>query len=1410
MKHDTNERNAIAIVGLAGRFPGAPDVDAFWSMIRDGRSAIRRLTDEELAEAGVSPATSARADYVPFAPVLDHIDAFDASFFGLNPREASVMDPAHRIFLEIAWHAFEHAGYSALPDEGTVAVFATSGAPLYLSENVETNPEIVRSMGEFLVRHTGNDMNFLSTRVSYHMDLRGPSLNVQTACSSALVAVHLACESLLKGNCDMALAGGATVLVPQKEGYTYRDGEILSPDGQCRPFDAASAGTVFGSGAGAIVLKRLSDALDHGDTIHAVIKGSAMNNDGAAKVGYLAPGVDGQVRVIQAALKASGVDASTISYVEAHGTGTRVGDPIEAEAIVSALGAGAARCGIGSVKSNIGHLGEAAGIASLIKTVMALKHRALPPSLGFKSLNPAIAFDDTRFYINASLQDWRSEAPLRCGVTALGAGGTNCHVVLEEAPTALPSEGARVETLFVLSAKAEAALSAAAQNLGQHVRSLDPETLADSAYTLASGRRALPHRRMVVASSPAQAAARLSGMETRHVFSAETAQSSLPVVFMFPGGGAQYAGMAADLYTNEPVFAEAVDACLTIIEPAIGRALRPLMFPAPANLASATRTLEQPSLTLPALFTIEYALTQLFEHWGVSPSASIGHSVGEYVAATHSGVMSLPDALKLVMLRGRLFERTEPGSMIAVALSEKDLRARLPDRVSIAAINAPDLVVASGPVAAVRALQMALEQDGINVTPIRIDVAAHSALLDPILAEFRATCRSIRLSPPTRPFISNVTGDWIKPNQATDPEYWVTHLRSPVRFSDGLETLRRQGPCALLEVGPGRTLTMLAKAQAQPFAHAFNCMRHPQENDSDLACALAAIGRLWTVGASIDWSAFYQDQLRNRVPLPQYAFDRQSYWIAPGKSKAHAAGNALDHRVSPDDWFSTLSFIDAPLIESASSPQPQTWLIISEKPAPARALAAAMKARKIIIASHAAERAFDHPAGWTLDFNTPHHFESLLDAFEARYGAPERIVFLAARDDRFGAFSADKAQARHCLHPLHLLQALGARSEGADITFVTHGLCDADGKALVAERALILGPALVAPRELPNVKVRCIDMPAPGTLAAKRAQASLVRELRASVSDTLVALRDGQRLKRIVSPLALPNDALDSSDWIRENGVYVITGGLGGIGLEIATHMAREKKVRLVLLSRTGLPEGEAAGLIRAQKTPASLYDRLTRIDAMRAQGSDVLSLACDVSDEASLARALDQARSAFGPIRGVLHAAGVIDDAPLMSKTQDDVLKVLGPKVSGTRALDKLIREDLDVFIVFSSVASFLGLPGQADYAAANAYLDAFAKARAKRSAGRTLVINWSAWAETGMAQNEVRRQKLGADATHPCAFAGFEGYRMDGDARIYSATFEPREHWLFTEHQIKDGPALLPGTALVEFARAAVADFA
>ncbi|MCR9193194.1 MAG: SDR family NAD(P)-dependent oxidoreductase [Hyphomonas sp.] len=1402
----------IAIVGMAARFPGAPDVETFWANVRDGVESIVPIDDDALRAAGVSEAEINHPDYVKVCPLLNDVDKFDAGFFGFNPREASVMDPAHRVFLEIAWAAFENAGYTALPEDGKVGVFATAGAPDYYVENVRTHPEIMNSMGDFLVRHTGNDMNFLATRVSYEMDLRGPSMNVQTACSSALVALHMAAQSLRQGECDMALIGGATILIPQGQGYMYRDGEILSPDGHCRPFDAKSAGTVFGSGAGALIVKRLDDALDDGDTIHAVVKGSAINNDGAMKVGYLAPGVDGQANVITDALKAAGVPGESVTYIETHGTGTLVGDPIEVEALNEAYRQHTNKtgyCGIGSVKSNIGHLGETAAAASLIKAVMALKHRQLPPSLGFETPNPAMDLEDSPFYVNKELQDWSVDGPLRCAVTALGAGGTNCHVILEEAPGALPGEDERNKQLLVLSAKTKEALDTASLNLADRLEANPDTDLADAAYTLALGRRPMPHRRIVVAGNHQEAIARLRDPKHKMAATLEASSDRPKTVFMFPGGGAQYAGMGRELYQQDEVYRDAIDACLAIITPKLGRDLKALMYPPADQVESATRTLEQPSLTLPALFATTYALTSLYESWGLEPDAFIGHSMGEYVAACKAGVFSLEDAITLVMLRGELFECIDQGGMLSVPMSEGDVRALAPDTLDIAAVNAPDLCVASGPRDQIDAFQAKLTQEDIESTPIRIDVAAHSRMLDPILERFRSACRKIDFRAPTMPFVSNLTGKWISPQEACDPDYWVNHLRSTVRFADGLQTLRSLGDPVLIEIGPGRTLSMLAKAQETPYRHAFNTVRHPQETASDLEFALASFGKIWAAGASVDWHEFYGTQLRNRIPLPTYPFARDSYWVDARKSASVPESQDLVKRPDMKDWFAQLSYREAPLVRSPRADKDRNWVVFSYSASLAAELLSAMDADGIQVVTPGAAVQRTGSSTWSINFDQSEHFTRVLEEVEEAIGLPDHIVFLTQNSRRSARSHASK-QDRLFLHPTYLAQALGARSEPVQLSILTSGLTDLGGETQDPYQALALGPALTTPRELTHTQARCVDLPN-RTLLRRWSPDLLERlnaELRNESDDTVVALRSSGRWVRTLSPSPIETNETETNEWLREGGVYLITGGLSGIGMEIAQHMARLKPVKLALMARKGLPPESDWDKIVSAEVESQVSQRIQLVRGLRDQGADVMVIAGDVTDTQSLTTALGEIRSCYGPLNGVIHAAGSMDDAPLMIKDAASMKRLLAPKVAGTVNLDKAITEDLDLFVLFSSVAAFLGLPGQVDYTAANAFLDAFARERNSRKPGRSVVINWNAWRDVGMADAAQRAQTGETPPYMPSESPAWDGYTDMAGGRLYVRDLSVAKDWILRDHQVKDGHALLSGTTMLELARAAVAD--
>ncbi len=873
----------VAIIGMAGRFPGARDVGQLWESLRAGAEAVTFLSDEELLQEGVDPALLADPGYVKAAVLLEETDLFDAAFFEIPPREAETIDPQQRLFLECGWQALEKAGYAGTGC--SVGVFAGSTHNSYLLHNLLGNPGAMAAVGTYALS-LASEKDFLSTRLSYKLGLEGPSLTVQTACSTSLVAVHLACQSLLAGECDLALAGGVAVRALQKIGYLYQPGGISSPDGHCRAFDARAQGMIGGQGVGIVVLKLLESALADGDHVHAVIKGTAINNDGALKAGFTAPRRDGQARVIRAAQLRAEVDADSIGYVEAHGTGTPLGDPIEVAALTRAFRAGTGRrgfCAIGSVKTNIGHLDAAAGVTGLIKTALVLEHREIPPSLHFETPNPEIDFAASPFYVNDRLRAWPSTgAPRRAAVSSFGIGGTNAHAILEEAPEAEPSGPSRPWQLLLLSARSAPALEEGTRRLASFLAQAPDTSLPDVAYTLQVGRKAFEHRRMLVCSQVRDALDVLEGREAERLLSSHREPARRPVAFLFPGQGAQHAGMGRGLYATEEVFRREVDLCARLLLPHLGRDLR--------EIFTSGEELRETRIAQPALFVVEYALARLLSAWGIRPWAMIGHSVGEYVAACLAGVFSLEDALALVAARGELLQSLPGGAMLSVELSAAELDPLLGTApgLSIAAINAPGLCVVSGPEPALADFEAGLQERGTASRRLRTSHAFHSAMMDPVLAAFAERVARTPRREPQIPYLSNRSGDWVTPAEATDPACWVRHLRDTVRFGDGIARLLAEPAAILLEVGPGGVLGGLARRQiAAGSDHAvIAAMRHPGSAEPDQAVLLRALGRLWLAGAEIDWPAFQQGERRRRVELPTYAFQRRRYWIEPSHRRA--------------------------------------------------------------------------------------------------------------------------------------------------------------------------------------------------------------------------------------------------------------------------------------------------------------------------------------------------------------------------------------------------------------------------------------------------------------------------------------------------------------------------------------------
>lgn len=1434
--------NDFAVIGMAAQLPGAEDVTAFWRNLCAGVESIQPVSREDLLARGESPATLADPNYVPAAAILDQFDEFDAEFFGLSPKDAAIMDPQHRKFLETCWHGLEDAGQMPENFDGPIGVYAGCGMGSYFYFNICANRELVDSVGHFLLRHTGNDKDFLSTRVSHIFNLTGPSVNVQTACSTSLVALHMACQSLGSGECDMALAGGVTIEMPHGRGYLYKENEILSPDGHCHAFDHRAEGTVFGSGAAVLVLRRLADALADGDKIRAIIRGSAINNDGSSKAGYLAPSVEGQAQAVAEALVMSDCAPDSIGYIECHGTGTALGDPIEIAALnqafarVPAAGEREGPCYVGSVKTNIGHLDTAAGAAGLIKTIRALEEGVIPPTLGFEAPNPAIDFDGGPFTVADRLIDWRpTKGPRRAGINSLGVGGTNAHVVLEQPPAPAPSEAADWPfQIFAVSGRSKNALDANAEKLAGWLVENPATDPADLSHTLINRRRAFERRRVLVAQDATEAAELLASGDPYRVFDHQSLGDDPEVVFMLPGGGSQYALMARDLYQTEPVFRDWMDRGLDHLATISDHPIREIWLATDGDVAKADQRLLQPSVQLPLLMITEYALAQQWMGWGVQPAALIGHSMGENTAAAIAGVMRFEDCVGLVHLRGRLFDTVPEGGMLSVPMPADQLRAILPADLDLGAVNAGDLCVVSGPKAPLQAFAATLAGQGIEAQVIPISIAAHSRMLEPILADFGAYLRSIPLSAPQIPIISNRDGQVLPDADAMDPDYWVRHLRGTVEFAAGITTLAEGDPKIFLEVGPGRAMSALA--QANPGVKGFqviSSLRHPKHQVADDLYFMTALARIWAAGGRIDWSQIWGEARRNALSLPGYAFQRKRYFVEPSAG-AQPVETALMRIEEPEGWGWRPSWrLSAPDVELVAGGLPageagQGVLIFADE--------AGLADRVANLLRHAG-----HP---TAIVRTGDRFERLgrgdyrLPPEEQRDGYEVLLAALQADDiaiTRIGHFwsvtTGAEARAgsslfqdqmnRGFFSPLHLAQALGDEMVDQPLAltaFSNDALRVSDEPAPTPEKATVLGPLRVMPREYPGLSTRLVDLrlPAPARrilpFGPRGDQAALdllalqmAQELLATPAETgseVAAWRGGQRFVQRISPVRL-----QPAEGVQTEGVTFITGGFGGLGQAIARDLAARGGAKLALLSREALgQDGAVPFSARARQMAAFLRE-------LQAAGADAIAVTGDVTSPEDMRRALAETRAHFGRIDTVIHAAGLINDALMAGKSDGEAWDVLAPKVHGTKALIAAFDgQPPRQTVLFASTSTASAPAGQVDYVAANEFLNAVARA-APPALGRVVAVNWGVWSDTGMAARamgaDTAPQPLPVDPAPEADGGPMLGSEVTGrrGVREFHRLFSVAD-WVIGGHRTAQGQALMPGTGNLElFVQALVA---
>ncbi|MGZ4433118.1 MAG: type I polyketide synthase, partial [Trebonia sp.] len=1430
----------IAIIGMAGRFPGAGGIDEFWQNLINGVESLTELEPDRLREAGVSESHIANPNHVPLVPLMDDIEGFDARYFGYHAREAQIADPQQRIFLEVCHTALEHAGYDPDRYPGRIGVYGGGAPNTYSEQYVYSNEKARAAVGDLAIE-INNASDYVATRVAFALGLSGPAVSVTTACSTALVAVHLACRALAGGECTMALAGAVNVRAPYYKGHLWAENSIYSRDGHVRAFDADASGTNFGYGAGTFVLKRLEDAVADGDTVHAVIIGSAINNDGAKRPSFSAPSSVGQAAVIAQALRAAGgISPDSIGYVEAHGTGTAVGDPIEIAALTAAYrqagGTASQSIPVGSVKSNIGHLGAAAGVPGLIKTVLAMRHRRLPATLHYKKPNPLIDFAETPFHVNKGARYWpKTGGPMRAGVSSFGIGGTNAHVIVEEPPAPEPTDPGRPWQILPLSAKSATALEAMGPRLIEHLKANPDVRLADVAYTLQVGRPQLAHRAFAVCRDDQSALATLTISDGVRV----KPRQHTPTVFMFPGQGAQHVDMAAELYRTEADFRDAIDECARLAEPHLGCDLRDVVFSSRSPGAGAEELairLRRTEFAQPALFAVEYALARLWMNWGVEPTAMVGHSIGEIVAACLAEVFSLRAAIEFVVTRGRLTQAMTAGSMLALPLAESEVELVLTDEISLAAINAPRATVVAGPHDAISALTGMLERTGVQGTLLRTSHAFHSAMLDPVVAPLREAAEGAGLKPPTRRFVSTVTGGWITDEQATDPGYWAAQVRRPVRFAEAVLTAAKTG-AVLLEVGPGRSLTSLAKQTLGKAANVIASLgRGGADAGSDGQSLAQATGQLWASGVAVDWVALSQEQRRQRVPLLAYPYERTRFWVEtepaaqpetaqPETAQAGALG------AGTSDAVGNLTYL--PVWRQRRLPPPAAdeadggpLLVFTRGDGPVEAAAAEWAEHGRAVVRVLAGDGFADLGDGSFQVAPASRgdYDKLVSALDAGVGRP--TVVLHGWTATPACAAALVTEAVHAVRDagffslMFLTQAYATHWPGAEVALrivTTHGANVSGAEAVEPAKALLHGPCKVMPIELNQIACQLIDL-SPTTGADQ-----LLRELAAPIADQTVAYRgnrrwvaDYERTPTLAEPVAMPRG-------LRRRGVYLVTGGLGDIGLRVARHLAASVGARLILTGRRHLPERADWEDYLAANGQDWVSANIRAIRELESLGSEVLPISVDVADERAMRMALDAAVERFGRIDGVFHAAGVAGAGVVAMKSRDQAESVLRPKVDGTLVLDRLLGSDVDLLVLFSSIFAVTGMYGQVDYCAANAFMDAFAQARA---GGRMqiLSVDWCGWSGVGMlaedpfAQAEAGTPPVSAsgdteDGAEPVSSEirlgdkapGLLGRRvLDGDDVVFSAVVGPDWHWVLTDHQIA-GRQVFPGTSYAEMIAAA-----
>lgn len=1354
MSYSEEQLDNIAIIGMAGKFPGANNIQEFWNNLIEGKECFTNFSDEELKESGLNDMLINDPNYVKTKGILGNADQFDAELFGFSPRVAELTDPQHRLFLECSWEAMEDAACNPENYKGRIGVYAGQSMNTYWIHNVADHIDLTSSP-ESLQAAIGNDKDSLTTEVSYRLGLTGPSVNVQSSSSTSLVAIHTACQALLSYECDVALSGGVSIHFPEKAGYLYQEGGTTSKDGKCRAFDANATGFVSGDGVGVVILKRLQDAIEDNDRIYAVIKGSAINNDGSSKMSYMAPSVLGQRDAIAMAHAIANVSPDSISYVETHGTGTKIGDPIEITALTEAFNMGSSNtlkkksCALGSVKTNIGHLDTAAGVVGLIKTALCLFNKQIPPTLNFQTPNPEIDFDNSPFFVNTALLPWDTNHIRRAGVSSFGMGGTNAHIVLEEAPNkpAREIETINFPELVTLSANTKISLNNLANKLFTSLESEEfknVKAVLDIAYTLNTGRKDLRHRVAFTAKDKDQLINKLKLISTNQADTSYS-DSEHPLVFMFTGQGSQYVNMAKDLYENEPYFKRQLENCFELFLPYIGINLRDVFYPSFEEKSEASDLLKNTAITQPALFSIEFSLAKLLLYWGMEPDAMIGHSIGEYVAATLAGVFKLEDAIKIVSMRGKIISQLERGKMLSVHACEQDILPYLNGGASIAAVNSDNSIVVSGSDSDIEKVYEVLKSKGFVCTQLYTSHGFHSEMMVPAIEPFNSIVSECKLSKPTIPFISNVSGTWITEREAMSSDYWANHIRKPVLFNNGIKQLLKEPNYLFIEVGPGNTLVSLLNQNSskQDSHKTVNLLRHPKLNVSDHDYLIEAMGKIWSVGARVEWNKYYADRsiLPNKLSLPTYPFERNRYWLDPISKEKHVINDTVVKQDVRDMLYAPV-WQEAPIYNKKIlyNPKVTNYIVFIEEDLlqNAEVYFKENNLNKVFITKGDSYKKVN-PDIYVIDPDCYQDYERVFDELKVSSDICWNIIHLwniETQKENKDGYDLFKLQQRNGYNSLlHLIQVLEKINLKEDVSMklqtVSGELMDIYGtEALLPESSTVLPLGKVITQEFPSISSLHVDIEMK-SLSTKRGLfltfGQLIEEFNIqSHNNSLIGYRNNKRW--VINYRKIQFDYKNES--ITDKSVYLIVGGLGDIGYGLAYEIAKDPSAKVILTGRSSISN-------------INFNKKVERLNKLKNEyGDRVNYYQADANDHTRMHEVIQFIHENHGDIDVVVYSVGDIDEElfkplkDLNHKYRDIHFEA---KVKPLYVLEELINTISPKFCVLnSSISSILGGIRYGSYAAANQFMDQLVKKKNKESKHtRWISINWDAWKTNSNPQN-------------------------------------------------------------------------